>query len=64
MVYPLAALVVMQRFGRDGRKEESQRFFDGHTDDVTALAVHPGGVIVASGQVGDFSLGILHMPCC
>lgn len=28
-----------------------QRFFDGHTDDVTAVAVHPGGVLVASGQV-------------
>lgn len=38
-----------------GRSEESggvtQRFFDGHTDDVTAVAVHPGGVLVASGQV-------------
>lgn len=28
-----------------------ERFFDGHSDDVTAIAVHPGGVIVASGQV-------------
>ncbi|CAN0360761.1 unnamed protein product [Hapterophycus canaliculatus] len=28
-----------------------QRFYDGHTDDVTAVAVHPGGVLVASGQV-------------
>ena len=34
---------------RDG--ETTQRFFDGHTDDVTAVAVHPGGVLVASGQV-------------
>lgn len=31
--------------------EMMQRFFDGHTDDVTAVAVHPGGVLVASGQV-------------
>ncbi|CAM9972170.1 unnamed protein product, partial [Choristocarpus tenellus] len=34
-----------------------QHFFSGHNDDVTALAVHPGGSIVASGQVSalDFS---------
>lgn len=96
VVYPTAALVVMQEFrvhdrsshesggtklgsetesatraggteGRGGsseatwwgqeRSEEvgggeaTQRFFDGHTDDVTAVAVHPGGVLVASGQV-------------
>lgn len=34
-----------------GDVEMMQRFFDGHTDDVTAVAVHPGGVLVASGQV-------------
>lgn len=67
VVYPIAALVVMQRFrcdpgqaspsgggetGGDEENEESrQRFFDGHDDDVTAIAVHPGGVVVASGQV-------------
>ncbi|CAN0400138.1 unnamed protein product, partial [Ectocarpus sp. 13 AM-2016] len=33
-----------------GDVEMMQRFFDGHTDDVTAVAVHPGGVLVASGQ--------------
>ncbi|CAM9599866.1 unnamed protein product [Scytosiphon promiscuus] len=78
VVYPTAALVVMQQFrvrdrdglsegGQDGpevdesrRPEEdrdsgqgegTQRFYDGHTDDVTAVAVHPGGVLVASGQI-------------
>jgi hypothetical protein len=29
----------------------AQRFFRGHDDDVTALALHPKGVLVASGQV-------------
>ncbi|CAM9438344.1 unnamed protein product, partial [Laminaria digitata] len=33
-------------------EENAERFFDGHSDDVTAIAVHPAGVIVASGQVG------------
>ncbi len=86
VVYPTAALVVMQKFpvqegGRgqeegggekdgDGQSraawagqsggggaagagggEMMQRFFGGHNDDVTAVAVHPGGVVVASGQV-------------
>lgn len=83
VVYPTAALVVMQKFrvrervggevdtdegeegawegrssgrsveggGGRGDGETIQRFFDGHTDDVTVVAVHPGGVLVASGQV-------------
>ncbi|CAM9721568.1 unnamed protein product [Ectocarpus sp. 4 AP-2014] len=34
-----------------GDVEMMQRFFDGHTDDVTAVAVHPGGILVASGQI-------------
>lgn len=71
VVYPTAALVVMQRFpatergamslrgqGTENVEAESeneedvmQRFFNGHSDDVTAIAVHPEGVIVASGQV-------------
>ncbi|CAM9635048.1 unnamed protein product [Ectocarpus sp. 6 AP-2014] len=34
-----------------GDVEMMQRYFDGHTDDVTAVAVHPGGVLVASGQI-------------
>ncbi|CAM9993496.1 unnamed protein product, partial [Discosporangium mesarthrocarpum] len=59
VVYPTAALVVMHRFssgengaagGRGGDGRGGQRCFTGHNDDVTALAVHPGGVIVASGQ--------------
>lgn len=67
VVYPTAALVVMQRFpvedkkrdfsstgeegGQGGGGSMQQRFFDGHGDDVTAVAVHPGGKIIASGQV-------------
>eukprot|EP00752_Nemacystus_decipiens_P018632 g16706.t1 len=38
------------RNGGGGGGKTMQRFFDGHTDDVTAVAVHPGGVLVASGQ--------------
>lgn len=45
-------------FADEDAPEQEQRFFDGHTDDVTALAVHPGGVIVASGQVGVFPLAV------
>lgn len=65
IVYPIAALVVIQRFpsnpgeavllrggDEDEKESQQQRYFDGHDDDVTALAVHPGGVVVASGQVG------------
>ena len=29
----------------------TQRFFNLHTDDITALDVHPDGVIVATGEV-------------
>jgi len=34
------------------RAAHTQRFFMGHDDDVTAMAVHPNGVIVATGQAG------------
>lgn len=56
VVYPTAALVVMHRFRRaaGGIEESTQRFYSGHSDDVTALAVHPGGAIVASGQARFF----------
>ena len=29
----------------------TQRFFNLHTDDITALDVHPDGVMVATGEV-------------
>lgn len=80
VVYPTAALVVMQTFeigtgqahaflcrGRKVQRQggtgavaweeaTTQRFFDGHSDDVTAIAVHPNGRVVASGQVHNLRL--------
>ena len=45
--FPCSAVVVCH-----DAKRNAQRFFVGHDDDVCALAIHPGGSIVASGQVG------------
>lgn len=63
VVYPTAALVVMHRFRQvaGGIEESTQRFFSGHSDDVTALAVHPGGAIVASGQARFFLVSLLRL---
>ena len=47
IVYPASASVVVY-----DKVMHRQRFFFGHDDDVTCLAVHPNGTIVASGQVG------------
>eukprot|EP00505_MAST-04D_sp_SCG-Rhode-Island_P002813 Stramenopile-MAST_4_protein_2813 len=47
IVYPASATVVMYHKGL-----HQQRFFHGHDDDVTSLAVHPDGSMCASGQVG------------
>ena len=47
LIYPASAVVVM--YNTD---QHSQRFFFGHDDDVSSIAVHPNGVVVASGQVG------------
>ncbi|CAG9466595.1 unnamed protein product [Pedinophyceae sp. YPF-701] len=33
-------------------RSHTQRFFTGHDDDVTSIAVHPDGATVATGQVG------------
>ena len=34
------------------RQLQTQRFYTHHDDDITCFAVHPNGVICASGQVG------------
>ena len=47
MIFPASATMVMYHKGL-----HQQRFFHGHDDDVTALAVHPDGSMCASGQVG------------
>ena len=47
MIFPASATIVMYHNGL-----HQQRFFHGHDDDVTALAVHPDGSMCASGQVG------------
>jgi hypothetical protein len=47
MVYFTAALIVISN-----PKTMNQRFFHFHQDDVTCIAVHPNGVVCASGQLG------------
>ena len=47
VVFPCPAAVVQL-----DRRRHAQRFFLGHTDDVTAVAVHPNGTLVASGERG------------
>ena len=51
IAYPASAAVVMLGGEKAAAKALTQRFFLGHDDDVTALAVHPDGVTVASGQL-------------
>ena len=48
VIYPAAALVIVQEVGGDRR----QGFFCGHSDDVTCVAVHPQSTVAASGQMG------------
>ena len=50
LVFPAAALGVVM-----DPKTRKQKFFDLHTDDVLALAMHPTGAVVATSQVGDGS---------
>ena len=46
VVYAVAAICVVHELESGG-----QRFFHGHRDDISALAVDPEGKIAASGQV-------------
>ncbi|CAM9795515.1 unnamed protein product, partial [Chrysoparadoxa australica] len=48
IIYTCAALVVIQEAGDSGE----QVYFDAHSNAVTALAVHPDGVTVATGAAG------------
>ena len=45
LVYFLGAVVVIYN-----RTEERQKLYQGHTEDITCLELHPGGELVASGQ--------------
>ncbi|CAN0531137.1 unnamed protein product, partial [Ectocarpus sp. 8 AP-2014] len=47
IVYPAAGVVVIHDF-----ETNRQRFFTGHDEAITAVAVHPHHDIVASGQAG------------
>ncbi|CAM9881664.1 unnamed protein product, partial [Ectocarpus fasciculatus] len=47
IVYPAAGVVVIHDF-----ETNRQRFFTGHDEAITAIAVHPHHDIVASGQAG------------
>ena len=47
MIYPASAVLVIY-----DPRDHTQRFFDKHDDDVSGMAIHPDGEIVASGQVG------------
>eukprot|EP00163_Fabomonas_tropica_P029151 TRINITY_DN615_c0_g1_i1.p1 TRINITY_DN615_c0_g1~~TRINITY_DN615_c0_g1_i1.p1 ORF type:complete len:1806 (-),score=610.31 TRINITY_DN615_c0_g1_i1:143-5560(-) len=47
VVYHAAAVGIVH-----DRKTNTQRVFNGHTDDIVSLAVHPDGDIIATGQVG------------
>lgn len=38
------------------RRENSQRFFLGHNDDILCMGMHPDRTLVASGQVGPLLL--------
>jgi hypothetical protein len=53
-VYHAAALGIVLRTDEHGSLQQS--FYQGHTDDVLALALHPGGGLVATGQIGKASL--------
>eukprot|EP00741_Cyanophora_paradoxa_P013197 tig00000178_g12749.t1 len=47
IVYHIAAVAVVHN-----TKTGTQRFFQGHDDDILCLALHPAGNFVATGQVG------------
>jgi WD40 repeat protein len=47
MIYPASAVIVIY-----DPTDHTQRFFDKHDDDVSGMAIHPDGEIVATGQVG------------
>ena len=46
IVYNAAALGIVMDI-----EKNTQKFFDDHGDDVTSIAVHPDGVLVATGEL-------------
>ena len=48
VVFPASGVIVMHDAATG-----KQRVFTGHDDDVTCLAVHPGGVVVASAAMAE-----------
>jgi WD40 repeat protein len=50
IVYHAAGVGVTLKAGEEGVPQ--QKFMLGHGDDLTALAVHPEGAIVATGEIG------------
>ena len=52
IVYYTAAICVVLDKDKLEKRQKCQRFFFGHTEDITCLAVHPNREWVASGQVG------------
>jgi len=49
IVYHAAALGIVLDLASN-----TQRFFNQHIDDITAMDVHPNGVLVATGEVKFF----------
>ena len=47
IIYPASAVMVMYN-----KTTHTQRFYRDHFDDISGMAIHPNGVIVATGQVG------------
>ena len=47
LIYPASAVLVMY-----DKKTHTQRFYRDHDDDISGIAIHPNGVVVATGQVG------------
>jgi WD40 repeat protein len=52
LLFPVGCLCVLSRPVGSTPTEITQYFFRGHTDFVVALAVHPNGRIIASGDCG------------
>lgn len=69
IVYHTASLGVILTFDSNGVSQQ-QKFFFGHTDEITALDLHPDRVKVATGQMGKDALiyvwdsNTLHSVCC
>jgi len=52
IVYHAAALGIVLDPPSSNNPVPTQRFFNLHTDDITAMDVHPNGILVATGEIG------------